>query len=99
MTTKHTPTSSEIKALICCIDPKGSAEGMLSDSGQVMSGLPEFMDALGWNKKQVAALIGSMEEKGYGSSDENDGNGHIFWPSKEGYEIAYAEIAKAKGEA
>jgi hypothetical protein len=57
-----------------------------------MAGLLEMMKALGWNKKQVAALIGSLEEKKMGTSDGNYGNGHIFWPSEEGYRAAYAAL-------
>lgn len=87
-----TITENEKTALICCVDPKGNVESMIEDQGQVMSGLPEMMEVLGWNKKQVAALIGSLEEKGMGYSDENEGNGHIFWPSEKGYQAAYDAI-------
>lgn len=88
------PTENEIIALQCCIDRNSSPEYMLSDPGCVMAGHPEIMKALNWNKKQVAALLGSMEEKGFGTNDGNYGNGHIFWPSYVGYKIAFNNLNK-----
>ena len=89
-----TLTENEIKALQCCISQSSTAEYMKADPGSVMAGAPEMMKALGWNHKQVAALINSLEQKGMGFGDDNEGNGHIFWPSDAGYDAAYAALNK-----
>jgi hypothetical protein len=53
------------------------------------------MQELGWSRHQAAAIIGSLEAKGMGCGDHNEGNDHIFWPSEAGYRAAYAAL---KGE-
>ena len=55
----------------------------------------EFKDALNWNDKQVAALIGSLEAKGLGYGDDNEGNGHIFWLSDLGVDTIFDIIEAA----
>jgi hypothetical protein len=93
---KHIPTENEIKALLCCINPEAGVDGMMEDQAQCLAGFDEFKEALGWNRKQVAALICSLEKKGYGYGDDNEGNGHIFWPSREGYEVAFDALNSRK---
>lgn len=70
-------TDNEIKALKVCLN-YGNRESQLSDNFS-NGGHDEFKTALGWNDHQVSALIGSLEKKGMGYGDDNDGNGHIFW--------------------
>lgn len=88
-----TLTAMELQALLVCIDPRKSADEMINDPGMVMAGLHEMMEECGWSRHQAAAIIGSLEHKRMGSSDYNDGNGHIFWPTDEGYRAAYAALA------
>jgi len=83
-------TSNEITALKTCLN-YDSLEGQLSDNYS-NGGHEEFKKALGWNNKQVSALIGSLESKGMGYGDDNDGNGHIFWLSEEGVRAIFAVI-------
>lgn len=85
-------TKNEIEALQVCIDKDIDVEYMIDDAGQIMHGLPEMIETLGWSKHKAAAVIGSLESKGMGESDGNRGNGHIFWPSEEGYRAAYAAL-------
>ena len=77
-------TANEITALKVCLN-YDSREEQLSDNYS-NGGQNEFKAALGWNDKQVSALIGSLEAKGMGYSDDNDdGNGeNIFWLSELG---------------
>lgn len=72
-----TITKNEFIALQTCLN-YDTREGQLSDNYS-NGGQEEFKSALGWNDKQVSALIGSLEKKRLGWSDDNDGNGHIFW--------------------
>lgn len=81
-TVKVSLTENEINAMECCLN-YDSRESQLTDNYS-NGGHDEFKGALGWNDKQVAALIGSLESKGMGWGDDNEGNGHIFWLSEEG---------------
>ncbi len=83
-------TSNEITALKTCLNYE-SLEGQLSDNYS-NGGHDEFKKALGWNNQQVAALIGSLESKGLGWGDDNEGNGHIFWLSEKGVRAIFAVI-------
>ena len=83
----HDLTDAEITAIRTCLN-YGNRESQLSDNFS-NGGMVEFMDALGWNRNQVAALIGSLEKKGMGWSDDNDGNGHIFWLSEKAVNIIF----------
>jgi hypothetical protein len=40
------------------------------------AGMDELTSEMGWNKHQVAALMGSLESKGMGSYEKND---DLFW--------------------
>lgn len=75
-------TENEIKALKVCLNYK-CREGQLSDNFS-NGGQDEFKEVLGWNDKQVSGLISSLEQKGMGYGDDNEGNGHIFWLSELG---------------
>lgn len=75
-------TQNEIIALKTCVNYK-TREGQLCDNYS-NGGQEEFKQALGWNDKQVSALIGSLEDKKMGYGDDNEGNGHIFWLSELG---------------
>ena len=90
-----TLTANEITALKVCLN-YDNREDQLSDNFS-NGGHTEFKQALGWNNKQVSALIGSLESKGLGDGDDNDGNGHIFWLSALGvntiFDIIDAEQA------
>lgn len=96
MTTTVTLTENEIIALKACLNYK-TREEQLEDNFS-NGGLEEFMEVLEWNKKQAAALIGSLEEKGMGYSDENQGNGNIFWLSELGVNTIF-NIIEARQEA
>jgi len=71
------PTANELTCLKLCLNYTDRAS-QLSDNYS-NGGAAEFRAALGWNDKQVAALIGSMETKGYGSMDDEGAD--IFWLS------------------
>ena len=75
-------TKNEIIAMKACLNYSSRKE-QLSDNYS-NGGQYEFKKILGWNDKQVSALIGSLENKGMGYSDDNDGNGNIFWLSEKG---------------
>lgn len=87
-------TQNEITALKICLN-YDNREDQLSDNYS-NGGAPEFKKALGWNDKQVAALISSLEQKGMGYGDENNGNGHIFWLSEDGVETIFDVIQAEK---
>ena len=80
-------TDNEIIALKACLNYK-SRQAQLDDNFS-NGGHKEFKDALGWNDKQVSALIGSLESKGLGWGDKNDGNGHIFWLTEKGVNVIF----------
>lgn len=80
-------TQNEATALRVCLNYDtrcAQLEDNFSNGGH-----EEFKAALGWNDKQVAALIGSLEAKGLGSGDDNEGNGHIFWLSEKGVNVIF----------
>lgn len=89
-------TQNEITALMTCLNYETRA-GQLSDNYS-NGGQEEFKAALDWNDKQVAALIGSLESKGMGYGDHNEGNGHIFWLSEEAVNILFDIIEADKKE-
>ena len=73
-------TTNEVQALEICLN-YDSRECQLEDNFS-NGGSEEFQATLGWSKYQVAGLISSLEQKGLGWGDDNDGNGHIFWLSE-----------------
>ena len=75
-------TTNEAQALEICLN-YDTRESQLEDNFS-NGGSEEFQAALGWSKHQVAGLISSLEQKGLGWGDDNDGNGHIFWLSELG---------------
>ncbi len=85
-----TLTQNEITALMTCLN-YDNREAQLEDNYS-NGGHEEFKHALGWNDNQVAALIGSLEAKGMGQGDHNDGNGHIFWLSELGVNTIFDTI-------
>lgn len=85
-------TNNETVALETCLNYRTRAD-QLSDNYS-NGGHDEFKAALKWNDKQVAALIGSLEAKGMGYGDDNDGNGHIFWLSELGVNTIFDIIEK-----
>lgn len=87
-------TENEAAALILCLN-YNSIEDQLSDNYS-NGGTEEFCKALGWTKHQVAGLIGSLEKKGLGELDSNDGNGDIFWLSEKGVHTAFHQSEKSK---
>jgi hypothetical protein len=50
------------------------------------AGMDEMTAELGWNKHQVAALMGSLEAKGIGSYDEDD---DLFWLTSFGVDTIF----------
>ena len=92
-----TLTANEITALKVCLN-YDNREDQLSDNFS-NGGHTEFKQALGWNNKQVSALIGSLEGKGLGDGDDNDGNGHIFWLSDLGVNTIFDIIDAERREA
>ena len=90
MTNAINLTPNEIVALKLCLN-YDNRQDQLSDNFS-NGGHAEFKDALGWNNKQVSALIGSLEAKGLGYGDDNDGNGHIFWLSEAGINAIFDVI-------
>ncbi len=88
-------TQNEITALKTCLNYE-TREGQLNDNFS-NGGQEEFKEALGWSDKQVAALIGSLEEKDMGYGDHNEGNGHIFWLSELGVNTIF-DIIEAEGK-
>lgn len=87
-------TANEITAMKACLNYSTRAE-QLSDNYS-NGGHAEFKAALGWNDNQVAALIGSLEAKGMGDGDDNEGNGHIFWLSEKGVNAIFDLIEKGE---
>jgi hypothetical protein len=77
-------TANEIAALKVCINYDNRADQHSDNFSNA-----EFKAELGWNDKQVAALIGSLEAKGMGYGDDNEGNGHIFWLSDLGVDTIF----------
>ncbi len=75
-----TITANELAALKICLN-YSNRDDQLSDNFS-NGGQEEFQAVLGWNRQATAALIGSLESKGLGYGDHNDGNGHIFWLSE-----------------
>jgi len=77
------PTQNELTCLRACLNYE-TREAQLSDNYS-NCGAEDFRAILGWNDQQVAALIGSMEKKGYGSMDDEGVNGQpldTFWLSE-----------------
>lgn len=83
-------TLNELIALASCLN-YDNRESQHSDNYS-NGGHDEFKAVLSWDDKQVAALIGSMEQKGLGSGDDNDGNGHIFWLTDFGVDVIFDAI-------
>lgn len=94
MTTGINLTANEIAALKVCLNYDNRADQHSDNYSN--GGHSEFKAELGWNDKQVSALIGSLEAKGMGYGDDNEGNGHIFWLSDLGidtiFDIIEAEV-------
>lgn len=91
------PTENELKCLLACLN-YDSREAQLSDNMSV-AGAAEFRTVLGWNDNQVAAIIGSMESKGYGSMDDEGVNGEpldLFWLSTDAVNMIF-DIKEADG--
>jgi hypothetical protein len=91
--TTVTLTANELAALKVCLNYDTRAEQHSDNYSN--GGHAEFKDALNWNDKQVAALIGSLEAKGLGYGDDNEGNGHIFWLSDLGVDTIFDIIEAA----
>ncbi len=85
-------TKNEISALKLCLNYH-NRETQIADNYS-NAGHPEFKKALDWNDNQVSALIGSLEKKGMGFGDDNNGNGHIFWLTEEGINAIFDIIEK-----
>lgn len=86
-------TENEIKALERCLNYQ-DREAQLDDNFS-RGGAPEFKKLLNWNDHQVAGLISSLEQKGMGYSDDNEGNGNIFWLSDLGVNTIF-DIKEAR---
>lgn len=82
-----TLTANEITALKLCLNYDTRSEQHSDNYSN--GGQKEFKAALGWNDKQVSALIGSLENKDMGYGDDNEGNGHIFWLSDLGVDTIF----------
>lgn len=95
MKTQIALTANEYAALESCLN-YDTREGQLCDNYS-NGGHDEFKAVLKWNNKQVSALIGSLEKKGMGWSDDNEGNGNIFWLSEKAVNILF-DIKEGKAE-
>lgn len=96
-TTTHTirgvqVTDNELAALASCLN-YNNREDQHSDNFS-NGGHLEFKKVLGWNDKQVSALIGSMERKdlGWGDDNKDTGGDHIFWLEHKGVDIVFDAI-------
>lgn len=87
-------TPNEILALKTCLNYDTRADQLGDNYSN--GGHREFKVALGWNDKQVAALIRSLEQKGMGDGDDNEGNGHVFWLSEKGVNAIFDIIEAEK---
>ena len=83
-------TANEFAALELCLN-YGDRASQLSDNYSV-GGQREFMSSLKINRHQAAQLIGSLEAKGLGWSDDNEGNGNIFWLSDAAVNLVFDVI-------
>jgi hypothetical protein len=73
-------SANELAAIKICLN-YGDRASQLSDNFS-NGGQQEFMSALKINRHQAAQLIGSLEAKGLGWSDnEQEDHGNIFWLS------------------
>jgi hypothetical protein len=83
-----TLTANELKALETCLN-YDDRESQLSDNFS-NGGAAEFRAVLGWNREQVAALIGSLEKKGMGGMDSEGDD--IFWLSEDGVNAVFDHL-------
>ena len=88
-------TENEFKALQTCLlhfDREDQKDENISEGG-----MAEFMSVLGWNSRQVAGLISSMEQKGFGEMEHHNTRGDnmkhdIFWLSDHGIDAVFDVI-------
>ena len=95
-TEKTSITENEFQALYTCLNCFSSREDQKNDNFS-NGGMAEFMSVLGWNSRQVAGLISSMEQKGFGemevSNERGDYQKHdIFWLSDHGIDTIFDVI-------
>jgi hypothetical protein len=70
-------TDREYAAMEICLNYNDRETQLIDNFSN--GGFAEFMSELGLSRHQAAQLCGSLEEKGLGVNDGNQGNGHIMW--------------------
>lgn len=98
MTNQFNLTANEIAALEICLNYPDSRSCQHSDNFS-NGGQYEFMQGPKINRHAAAQLIGSLEAKGMGNGDDNDGNGHIFWLSTKGVDAIFDILDARKAAA
>ena len=94
-TEKTSITENEFQALQTCLlyfDREDQKDDNMSEGG-----MDTFMSVLGWNSRQVAGLISSMEQKGFGEMEHHNERGDnmkhdIFWLSDHGIDTIFDVI-------
>lgn len=94
-TEKISITENEFQALQTCLlysDREDQKDDNMSEGG-----MAEFMSVLGWSSRQVAGLISSMEQKGFGEMEVTNERGDyqkhdIFWLSDHGIDAVFDVI-------
>lgn len=87
MTSQVKLSAREIEALEICLNYDDRA--MQLDDNFSNGGHNEFMSAFKINRHAAAQLCGSLESKGMGWNDDNEGNGHILWLTEEGVNVIF----------
>lgn len=88
-------TEAEFVAMYECLN-YSKRENQLEDNYSNGS-LEVFMDALGWGKNAVAALIGSLEKKGLVESENERGDGeNCVWLTEKGVNLVFDELEKGR---
>ena len=85
-------TELEYAAMKLCLN-YNDRETQLDDNYS-NGGHGEFMDELGLNRQAAAALCGSLEKKGLGCNDDNEGLGHILWLTDKGVNAIFDHLEK-----
>ena len=85
-------TALEYAAMKICLN-YNDRESQLDDNFS-NGGHEDFMEKLGLNRQAAAALCGSLEKKGLGENDDNDGDGHILWLTEDGVNAIFDHLEK-----
>lgn len=92
-------TDAEFTALKACTTYDNRAQQL--EDNHSSAGQEEIEKVLGWNDKQVSALIGSLEAKGLAESDNEGANGDKFntvWLTEKGANAVFDAIEAGREE-